>query len=148
MKLVINSMFGGFSLSEKAIELYKKYIKQQDPNFVFSDNFFSEDEEEIGDKIPRYDPCLIRVLEELGDEANGASSHLTIVQIEDGCEWMIEAYDGYEWVSQAHKIYSDYPMSPPKIISGKGMMSQEIYYPPTIYKNDNNAALFNECRTQ
>ena len=150
MKLVINSQFGGFELSQKAVDLYKKYINEKDPAIVLGDDFFYTGE--LGDKIPRYDPCLLRVLEEIGAEAGTSVSRLTIVEIPDNIKWMIQEYDGYEWVTQAHKIYSDYPMASRKLILGKGTESQEIHHPRSIYDKDQNGtalpSAFDECRMQ
>lgn len=161
MKIVINACFGGFGMSDEAIELYKKYIESKDPDIVFTDDFFSRKasnhslhwsqhvrldqamkptnerpiehkkdvETDIGVKIPRYDPCLIRVVEELGDRVNNSHSFLTIVEIDDDTDWIIQEYDGYEWISRDHKILTYYPMFIDKIIRGKGTESQEVYIP-------------------
>lgn len=56
-------------------------------------------------KIPRDDPILIQVVEELGEEANGIAAELKIVEIPDDVEWVIEEYDGKEWVAEKHRIW-------------------------------------------
>lgn len=164
MKIVINACFGGFGMSDEAIQLYKKYINTKDPGLVFTDRFFDhkrsnntthwsqnllkeeavhpaqvqvvqptqhEDDakDDIGVKIPRYDPCLIRVVGELGEKANVSHSCLTIVEIDDNIDWIIQEYDGYEWISQNHKVLTYYPLYPDTLIRGKGVESQELYDP-------------------
>ena len=151
MRLVINSSNGGFQLSKQAEDLYKKYIHEKDPDIIFSNDFFTEDD--IGRKIPRYDPCLIRVVEELRHSKNSEDSDLKIVRIPDGIKWMIQEYDGYEWVSQAHTIYSEYPMDNDWIISGKGTESQSLYHPPSMHEKERNMGeeldkALNTCKTQ
>jgi len=51
----------------------------------------------------RSDPDLIKVIEELGDEANGGCARIRIVDIPDDVEWEIQDYDGYEWVAEKHR---------------------------------------------
>lgn len=46
--------------------------------------------------IPRNDKYLVQVVEELGKEASGAFSRLTVVEIENGRWYKINKYDGYE----------------------------------------------------
>jgi len=49
---------------------------------------------------------LVRVIEELGDDANGRFSELKLVNIPDEVEWQIEEYDGLEWVAEKHRIWN------------------------------------------
>ena len=55
--------------------------------------------------IPRDDADLIRVVEELGELANGWYSKLKIVEIPDGIEWEIDKCDGYEKVVEKHRSW-------------------------------------------
>ena len=55
--------------------------------------------------IPRDDPALIQVVEEMGDEANGRCAELDVTDIPDGVDWQIEEYDGAEWVSEKHRTW-------------------------------------------
>ena len=91
MKIVINACHGGFSLSEKALEIYRKEVN--DPEAYEWD-------------IPRDHPVLIRLVQELRDEVNTGFSELKIVEIPDGIEWTICEYDGLEWVAEAHRTWS------------------------------------------
>lgn len=102
-KVAINSCFGGFSLSNEAIELLSKY-KGRD---VESPVYFTHDWHFLPDDIPRDDPDLIKVIEELGSEkASGRFAELTIVKIPPDIKWTIEGYDGLECVSEAHRTWS------------------------------------------
>lgn len=55
--------------------------------------------------IPRNDPELVRVVEELGSAANGSCAELAVVEIPDGVEWVIEEYDGNEHIAEKHKTW-------------------------------------------
>jgi hypothetical protein len=55
--------------------------------------------------IERNDPFLIKVIEELGDKANGKHCKLKIVEIPDGVDWEIDEYDGLEKISEKHRIW-------------------------------------------
>lgn len=56
--------------------------------------------------VPRDDPVLIQVIEELGEEADGRHASLKIVEIPDDVEWQIEEYDGSEWIAEVHRTWS------------------------------------------
>jgi len=53
----------------------------------------------------RADPDLIKVVEELGKDADGKHSKLCVVEVPDGVEWEIEEYDGLEHVAEKHRIW-------------------------------------------
>ena len=55
--------------------------------------------------IPRDDTCLVKVVEELREKANGDCAELEITTIPDDVEWEIEEYDGREWVSERHRTW-------------------------------------------
>lgn len=54
----------------------------------------------------RDDPIVIKVIEELGNEASGRCAELGIVEIPDDIEWEIDEYDGLEKVEEKHKSWS------------------------------------------
>jgi len=154
MKIVINSCFGGFSLSPKAIkklaELNGKEcyffsqslshiettcfeeINEEEALKSFSYSAFSVKnpnellgEERLGsdgtykeynkkyDKISldsrpadRTDKNLIKVVEELGEEASGKFAKLKVIKIPDGIKWVIDEYDGRESVEEEHRSWN------------------------------------------
>lgn len=91
-RIVINTCFGGFKLSDEAFELYKKAKK------IENEDFYDWE-------IPRDDQLLIDVIESLGEDANGFCADLKIIEIPDDVKWQIEQYDGKEWVSEVHRIW-------------------------------------------
>lgn len=48
--------------------------------------------------IPRDDPHLVQVVEELGEEANGPHASLCIADVPKGTQYRIDEYDGRESV--------------------------------------------------
>lgn len=96
MKIVINSCHGGFSLSEQAQKLFCQYsmIKWNDWEKDWS--YYD---------IDRNDQHLVRIVEELGDGANGRFAELKVVDIPDEVEWQIDEYDGLEWVAEKHRTW-------------------------------------------
>ena len=93
MKVVINGCFGGFGLSDAALEEYKGRRDITDPDFYYYD-------------IPRDCPVLVAMIEEQGDAINGAFSDLRIVEIPDDVSWYIDEYDGMEHVAERHRIWN------------------------------------------
>ena len=90
--IVINVTYGGFGLSEQAIEMFKKRAGVTDPNWYDHD-------------IARDDPVLVAIVRELGADANGNYADLKIVEVPYGVEWQIEEYDGVEWVAEKHRTW-------------------------------------------
>jgi hypothetical protein len=85
MKIVINSCYGGFSLSKKAEHaLALENVDLYDPD--------------------RADPRLVEIVEFLGKEANGTFAELTIVDIPAGTKYRITEYDGYEGIQYADEV--------------------------------------------
>ena len=54
----------------------------------------------------RTHPLLIRVVEELGEKANGRHAELKVVEIPDGVEWEISEYDGIERIAETHRTWA------------------------------------------
>lgn len=92
MKVVINTCYGGFGLSDEAMERYK-ILKGITEEVYYWD-------------IERDDPALVQVVEEMGDASFGSFACLKIVDIPDGIQWGIEEYDGSEWVAESHRTWS------------------------------------------
>jgi hypothetical protein len=98
MKVIINACFGGFALSKRAVQLYHQYAAAVEP---------------AGERLPqlypgatdRSDPMLVRVVEELGADANGQFASLRVLEIPDDVEWTIEDHDGFEHVAEVHRVW-------------------------------------------
>ena len=113
MKIVINSDYGGFSLSDEAILEYgrlKGLNLVKDENTSWNLSIFYKDsiaeENYFEDRvIPRNDPALIEVVEKLGEAANGFAANLKTVEIPEDVDWCIEENDGREWVSEKHRTW-------------------------------------------
>ena len=100
-KIVYNSCYGGFSLSDEAVELYltlrnmpltkEVYSSTYSLYYVGGDYFSSS-------LISRTDPYLVQVVEVLGERANGKFADLKIVEVPEGCLYRINKYDGNESV--------------------------------------------------
>lgn len=58
-----------------------------------------------GREVVRHDPNLIKVVEELGDKANGTHARLSIVEIPDDIDYEVEEYDGNEHIAEVHKTW-------------------------------------------
>ena len=79
MKICINTCFGGFGLSEEALQMLGFETRYP--------------------WISRTDSRLIEVVNTLGEAANGYSARLAIVDIPDeATDWEIEEYDGSEGI--------------------------------------------------
>lgn len=68
---------------------------------------FSPDEQYIlyALDIPRDDPMLIAVVEELGKKANGSCASLKIIDVPEGVSWHVEEYDGNEHIAEDHRTW-------------------------------------------
>ena len=93
-RIVINQSFGGFNLSDLAMDVYEKRTGKSLKRY----------------DVTRDDPDLIWVLEQIGlDAAADSFCKLKIVEIpddvpEDG--WEIMDYDGNEWVAEKHRTWN------------------------------------------
>jgi hypothetical protein len=102
MDIVINNRYGGYGVSDKAVELYlqKKNIpvivnysrsSKYHKYFIVGDNYTFD-----GWYIKRHDPVFVEVVKELGKASWGRSAELKIVTIPDGASYSIDEYDGKE----------------------------------------------------
>lgn len=112
MKVVINRDFGGFGLSDAAIKRYAEIaglnlVKEKNAwgSYHYYKDHVSEDTYFSDYDIPRNDPALVQVVEELGEDADGPSSSLKVVEVPDDVKWQIEEYDGVEWVAEVHRTW-------------------------------------------
>ncbi len=108
-KVVLNSCFGGFSLSKDAIQmLIDKHGLDIDREcgFVSNEDFGIDDENY---DAYRMDKRLVSVVKKLGvEKASGSHSKLRIVDVPDEVVevhgWHVDDYDGCESVHQSHWI--------------------------------------------
>jgi hypothetical protein len=91
-KIVINTDFGGFGLSDKAEAMYKAAKGIADDDFYYW-------------LIPRDDATLIQIVEQLGPEAEGRYANLKVLEIPDGVEWHVCEYNGMEHVAEEHRTW-------------------------------------------
>lgn len=91
-KVVYNACYGGFNLSKLALERLAE-LGCPGASDALQHSFcgcYCFD-------IPRHDPLLVQVVEELGDEASGQCARLRIEEIE-GDRYLIDDYDGRETI--------------------------------------------------
>lgn len=130
LKVVINQCYGGFGLSNEAVErcielgmkltkYSKKNLKEayEDPaaDFVESGRdhggekyYRVTDYDDLDkDKLFRCNPILIKVVEELGEKANGFCAELGIIEIPfDSVQgWRVSEYDGNEEIVEEHRSW-------------------------------------------
>lgn len=98
-RILLNTRYGGFSLSAQAKQMYREFTKHiERPAHWYPDN-----------DIRRDDPFLFQVIDILGLEASaGEYARLAVTEIpddipEDG--WVIQEYDGMEWVAEKHRTW-------------------------------------------
>lgn len=103
-KVVYNDCYGGFGLSDEAVELYltKKGVDFTSKEGQFSSltgsSFYVDGEYFSTYDIDRADSTLVEVIEELGERANTCFSKLKIADIKPGESYRIDEYDGIESV--------------------------------------------------
>ena len=109
IKIAINTCFGGFGLSDKAIERYAELkeisLVKEKGSHIFNSYYKQAGEIFSSSEIPRDDPLLLQVIKELGEEANGSFADLSIVEIPNGVNWEIAEYDGTEHVAEKHRTW-------------------------------------------
>ena len=91
-KVVINTCFGGFNLSELALVIIAERKRVKVADFSVYD-------------LDRDDYDLVTVVEGLGDKANGSYAKLKVVEIPADVKWQIEEYDGSEHIAEQHRIW-------------------------------------------
>lgn len=128
-KVVINACFGGFGLSDEAerrligcehvklvepVEYYggvegwqARFAKEQAKD-LFGINV--HDGKVVVDRHDADDardcPALVKLVEEMGDAANGDCARLRVVEIPADVQWEIDEYDGRESIDEAHRSWS------------------------------------------
>jgi hypothetical protein len=95
-KIVINTCFGGFGLSDEAIAMFRE-----------RKGITADERATYADEIARDDADLIAVVEALGTEKAGDDRYaeLKVVEIPEDVVWEIAEYDGMEHVAEVHRTW-------------------------------------------
>lgn len=133
-KVVINTCYGGFGISSKAIIRYYEIKEPQTKLYFYKEEYDPDGElvqtpitdpnsldksfrwisiyrdvdrkERVGSfDFSREDPILIQVIEELGEESWGQYAKLSIVEVTG--PYRICEYDGTEWIETPDSINWD-----------------------------------------
>ena len=101
MKVAHNICYGGFTLSNKAVSILNdmKHLKGKKKLHPHSYAYPNNNK-----GLYRHDPDLIKVIEQLGKQANGSHTRIQIREI-DGVRYIIEEYDGMETVLEPKDIH-------------------------------------------
>ena len=117
MKVVINSCFGGFGLSDAAFEqllnrkgvAWEKVKDKYDLDLYYKAGHVGDDEHYLSYQQfteNRADPDLVAVVERFGKNVNTPYSELKIVDVPDDVEWTLQQYDGLEHIAEVHRTWS------------------------------------------
>ena len=111
-KVAINTCFGGFGISNKALRriLRNKGIKfEADDQNIYYRKGYLHDQDHVLYPYDfcqdRSDPDLIEAIEYLGEQAFGWCAVLKVVEVPDDVEWHISEYDGLEHVAEDHRTW-------------------------------------------
>lgn len=113
-KVVINATHGGFGLSRAAFLRLRELgqaeaLAEADIGEPWADGSGPRAASGLvsfGDDIPRDDPLLARVVEEMGEAASGPMASLKVVEIPVDVEWEMQEYDGAEWIAEKHRTWA------------------------------------------
>ena len=131
MKVVKNVCYGGFRLSHAAVMRYAEltglalypFIDDRENLRANPHPWYGKTKPILGlihyctkkkysDKnsfnpvcIDRTDLALVKVVEDLGKEANGKHASLVVVEIPDDVKWEIDNYDGMETIHEKHRTW-------------------------------------------
>ena len=94
-KIVINTCYGGFGLSDEATTMYRE-----------RKGITADTRPTYADELARDDYHLVHVVETLGEQANTPYSQLKVVEIPADVDWEIQEYDGAEHIAEIHRTWS------------------------------------------
>ena len=112
--VVINTCHGGFGLSLDAQRAWldrsgipytteprndRHSTQRWGPHILVNGQHWSDR------MIPRDDPVLVQIVQEMGAASWGDHAKLKIVRIPADVEWQIDDYDGSEWVAECHRTW-------------------------------------------
>ncbi len=111
-KIVINKSYERFCLSHKAFLRLRELgqaeaLREADPCNYWPDAATPREPRfnQCGRLVPRNDATLVRVVEELQEEANGHCAELKVIAVPDDVRWEISMRDGIEHVSEVHRTW-------------------------------------------
>jgi len=111
-QIVINRSYGEFCISHRALLRLHEYgqreaLEEKDTGAYWPKSAGPREPSlnQYGKLIPRDDESLVRVVEELGEAANGHAADLRIVTIPGSIKWVITKREGVEQVSEAHRTW-------------------------------------------
>ncbi len=111
-KIVINKSYDEFCVSHKAFIRLRELGQQEALQELNRGEYWPEAAgprepslNQCGKLIPRDDEKLVRVVEELKEDANGHAAALKVVTIPDDVNWVITKAEGGEQVSEMHRIW-------------------------------------------
>ena len=100
-KIAINTCYGGFSISRKALEyIGLQPVVKQGCGYVYEAWDYQHFDND------RTNSLLIQAIEELGpDVCNGDCADIEIVEIPDNVDWEIHKFDGKETIHEVHRTW-------------------------------------------
>jgi hypothetical protein len=103
--VAVNRCYGGFSLSEKAVEMLRTRLGDPKIKSYSFDSCYDGD-----DGYCRHHPVLIEVINELGEEADGSFAEIEIDYIEEKYKgfYSISEYDGMEGVKINYNKFTNH----------------------------------------
>ena len=115
-KVVIDTKFGGFGLSDEGIRMYGelkglilKVVDADKYSFTeykyYVDGIEDEDHYFSDDEIDREDPCLIQTVLNLEERSYGQHAILKVVEIPEDVQYWIHEYDGLEHIAEIHRTW-------------------------------------------
>jgi hypothetical protein len=113
-QIVINTKYGGFSLSREGELLYLELAgiaytlapqTDRDTQIRLGSRIMANGVEFASRNIARNDPALVTTVRRLGSNAAGDYATLKVVEIPADVDWYIEEYDGKEWVAEKHRTW-------------------------------------------
>jgi hypothetical protein len=95
----------GYARSIKEWREYRAGVDKGRGLFITT---FSPDEKFVlnARDIPRDDALLIKVVDEMGEAADGAYAKLRVIEIPDGLDYEVSEYDGFEHIAEKHRTWS------------------------------------------
>ncbi len=123
MKVVLNKCYGGFALSNEAVERCvelgmtmteldeRGYVIDEEAHFfkmrssIFKDQKYAALKD--NEKEFRAHPAVVQAVEELGDKANGPFAKLQVIDIpfDSLLGWHVDEYDGMERISENYSSW-------------------------------------------